>query len=344
MNEIQRLLEERNARETTPFVSIHQANATLLNQVDSLQRKCQLLQRSRLAGNESNELKEKLDKLQEELNSKIKAESENRAVALETTTQLSNLKDAHAAQAQQVENLQQEKERLKRAIEHLTVELESARSDAQLAEQQYEGLKRAIRTLQEENDELKKENRHLETRLVADKGKISDEMNALTNLVDSLKKEVSMLREYKTQEEKRNKSWFGSMTRSKTDAPASPKKTDEEVRQWGTLGVVPPSSPKQTVTAHSAEGFCVRYDSGGSDLVATAGSDSTVKVWDSSTGALRATLRGSTSHALTTCDLRGNLAIGAGSDKTCRVWNVRTERMVSTLNPIGLLPPLIKMG
>ena len=33
-------LQERNARETLPFVAVHEANATLLNQVDALQKKC----------------------------------------------------------------------------------------------------------------------------------------------------------------------------------------------------------------------------------------------------------------------------------------------------------------
>jgi WD40 repeat protein len=65
--------------------------------------------------------------------------------------------------------------------------------------------------------------------------------------------------------------------------------------------------------------------------VATASSDSTVKVWDASSGMLRSTLRGGSGHTIISCDISGGLVVGGGSDKTCRVWNLRTERMVSGL-------------
>ena len=74
-----------------------------------------------------------------------------------------------------------------------------------------------------------------------------------------------------------------------------------------------------------------RYDGSGTDLVATGGVDSTVKVWDTSSGALRATLRGGSSNAIISCDISHGVVVGAGSDKTCRVWNLRTQRMVRSL-------------
>jgi hypothetical protein len=51
-----------------------------------------------------------------------------------------------------------------------------------------------LKALQEENDVYQKENRQLETRLLEDKGKMVDEMNVLTEMVDALKKEGDMLR------------------------------------------------------------------------------------------------------------------------------------------------------
>jgi autophagy-related protein 16-1 len=353
MNEIYQLLLERNARETAPFVSIHQANATLLNQVDSLQQKCQLVERqvarlteqlqenttSNKGGSSAvttaalkNErrLREKLEKLQEELNAKTRIESEERAAALQTTKELSLVKDLNTAQEYTIRNLRQENEQLERAVEHLTNEMNSAKSDTNLAEQQYDGLKRSIRTLQEENDEYKKENRMLEARLMESKGKTVEEMNILTDMVDALKQEVDMLRAFKAQEEKRSKSWFrGSTGNTFTDQPPA-KEEPGASRKWGSLGVVLPSAPKHVIQAHSMEGMSLRYDAAGSDLLATASSDSTVKVWDVNTATVRATLRGTSGHALTACDLHGSLAVGGSSDKTCRVWNIHTERMVSS--------------
>jgi WD40 repeat protein len=151
--------------------------------------------------------------------------------------------------------------------------------------------------------------------------------------VDGLKKEVDMLRSYKVQEDKR-RTWFG-----KAAVPASPDAEEEkkekaqkgksDTRLWGNFGVIAPSAPKYTIAAHAMDCTCVKYDESGTDLVATSSSDSTVKVWDTNTGTVRATLRGASGHAIIGCDISGNLVVGAGSDKTCKVWNLRTERMVS---------------
>ena len=116
-------------------------------------------------------------------------------------------------------------------MEHLTTELNDAKSRTKLAEQQYVGLKDTIRILQEENDSVKKENRELETRFVTEKDKLSMEMNKLADVCDSLKRELDMLRGLKQQEEKR-KTWFGlASTGSKSTAPEKVKVEDLEVRE-----------------------------------------------------------------------------------------------------------------
>jgi len=67
-------------------------------------------------------------------------------------------------------------------------------------------------------------------------------------------------------------------------------------------------------------------------MLATGGSvDGTVKIWNTSTGALRSTLKGGSSNAIISLDITGNLVAGGGSDKTCRIWNHNTNRMVHHL-------------
>jgi WD40 repeat protein len=284
-------------------------------------------------------LRDKLESLQEELNAKLKSESDRQLEALKVSKEISDLKDMNTAMERTIVNLRGENERSERAIEHLTNEVSDAKSRTELAEKQYEGLKRTIRTLQQENDKLSAENRKMEERLMADKGKTVEEMNTLTDLVNALKMEVDMLRSYKIQEDKR-RSWFGGgIVPMKVEGGApnsSPtngadKKSGaaaDESRKFGSFGVVLPSTVKHTIAAHAVEGTCVRYDDSGTDLVATASSDSTVKVFDTGTGSCRATLRGTPGHAIISCDISGSLVVGGGSDKTCRVWNLRTERMV----------------
>lgn len=141
-----------------------------------------------------------------------------------------------------------------------------------------------------------------------------------------------MLRSLKVQEEKRRK-WFGKASvTGDHEANQQEKKTTHAVhRKWGAMGVTVPSEPKQTIKAHAAEVSGLRYDSTGADLVATASSDNTVKVWDINNGMCKATFRGSSGHAMTCCDIGGGYVVGGSTDKTCRVWNLRTERMIHQL-------------
>lgn len=354
MEELYQQLSQRNARETTPFIAIHESNASLLNQLDFLQEKYshaeremnslrqQLRDNSNLATGGTNaavsaalqnekRIRDKLEKLQEDLNQKLKTDLEQKAIALKTSQDLAALKELHATQEKTILRLEESKMQSERVIEHLQNEVENAKSNSKLAEQQYDGLKKTIRSLQQENDKLQKENRDFEGRLVSEKEKMVNEMTALTEMVEKLKQENEMLRSYQTQETKQS-SWsifgLGKSTESK-DVSRPATEPESDTRKWGSFGVVVPSTPKHVVSSHSGkEGTCVRYDPTGNDMVATCGMDSTVKIWDANTGAQRATLHGTMAHPILSCDIYDNLAAGASTDKTCRVWNIRTQRMV----------------
>ena len=75
--------------------------------------------------------------------------------------------------------------------------------------------------------------------------------------------------------------------------------------------------------------FMSRYDGSDGNLVATGGADSMVQVFDTTSGALRASLRAGSSNAILSCDISNGVVVGGGTDKTCRVWDLRTQRMVS---------------
>jgi autophagy-related protein 16 len=347
---IYNLLVDRNERETNPFLSVHQANSTLLNQIDALRTKCELADReigelrTQLASNplktgntaaaaalkNEGRLRDKLERLQDEYNAKLKSESQDKALALETAKTLSQQKDLIASHESQLQQLENELAQRDKSIHHLQEQVSEAQQTTQLAEQQYEGLKETIRQLQEENEGLQKENRSLEGRMVADKGDLVDELNTLTEMMQAMKREVDMLREYKSQEEQRNNARL-SVGPFSDDHTASQSKTSEEGRQFGDFGVIVPTKVMHTVAAHAMEGTCLRYDPSGSGLLCTASSDATVKVWDSSHGQLRATMRGSPGSSIIGCDMSNTLVVGAGSDKTCRVWNLRTQRMIHHL-------------
>lgn len=363
---LHRCVLERNAAETDPFSSVHSSNLALQSTVDNLQYQCTVLQKEKAeqdriidqlteeldAGNGASgggggggkgssgpskteaRQREKIEKLQEQLNEKLRAEVESSASALKVANELAELKDTNVAHTTTIQTMKEEHSRTEKTITQLNAELTDAKSSANLAEKQYEGLKHTIRTLQEENDELKRANSDLVNRVVSEKEKSIDEINKMNEMCDRLQKEVAMLREYQKQQEKRARGgWrrnkgggldIGGDGKGESGSPSTP----DNARQFGSMGVVIPSQPLHVLQAHGQEATAIRYDGTGADLVATGSSDSTVRVWDSSTGQPKAQFRGGPGHPMLGVDVSGGIVVGCGTDKTCRVWNLRTQRLV----------------
>jgi hypothetical protein len=345
MDDLLTLIEERNVRETYPFVSIHASYDDLWNEVDNWQRKCEELERSLVAQeeelnslmydrqhpNESHDqdpegpsggdgkarttttmppssrsesaalrnerkMREQLERLESQIADQQSRHEDDLRRFEAVTRERDELHAAKVSQDRTLVTLQDENDRQRRAVDHLTNQVEDSQQRARLAEQQYAGLKDAIRVLQEENDLLKRENRDLESRFVSEKERLSSEMNTLTDLVDRLKRRADMAQTLQKQEEKR-KSWFGYGTSSassqadsertvqptgtvthgsttagpppsrSTSTPGrSPKESssldpngqdDNPERRYAVAAVVP-TQPKFTISAHYKEASCVR--------------------------------------------------------------------------------------
>jgi WD40 repeat protein len=351
MEEIYSLIQRRNAVETLPFLPIHATNAYLQNLVDTLQLRCESLERQYLeqqqlvvdqaqliqqnsdpklvsSKNESR-LRDKIAKLQDELNAKLQIEVKSTADAVETSKELTSLKDKCTTQASTISTMQMELDRCNEIIKHLSNELEESKSRTRLAENQFDGLKEAIRTLQDENEESTKLNERLIHDAVKVKEEYAEQFNAMNETMEKLKKETDMLRSLS----KMNKSWFGLPRARNVGAAkdeAEPEEAKSSGRQWGAVGAVLPSQPLHTIQAHKNDVTCVRYDGTNLNLVATASSDSNVRVWDTSNGQIQATFSGGGSHPMIGCDMSGGIVCGCGADKTCRVWRYDTKRMVCT--------------
>jgi len=340
MEIIQTRLLERNAFETSPFLSITLALAALENMNNDLQLRCDNLESERFEQRETInqftsenrgkgyskiEAKQrgKISQLQEQLNEKLTIEVESSSATLKVTQDLIEQRDINSAKDATISNLRKENSQQEDEIVRLENDLQEARSHSQLAEKQYSGLKDTIKDLQETNDSLTKENRTVVNSIVTNKQAMMDQMNEMTDMIEKLKKEVNMLQALQKQEAKRGNSSIEG-TRSFTGL-------NKGARQFGSIGSLLPSSSKQVVQAHHSQATCVRYDSSGSDLLATSSEDSTVKIWDTGNGKNVATLRGGNGHVMIGVDICGGLAVGCGSDKTCRVWNTRTERLIHQL-------------
>eukprot|EP00578_Thalassiosira_sp_NH16_P031403 CAMPEP_0181079014 /NCGR_PEP_ID=MMETSP1071-20121207/1799_1 /TAXON_ID=35127 /ORGANISM="Thalassiosira sp., Strain NH16" /LENGTH=571 /DNA_ID=CAMNT_0023160379 /DNA_START=37 /DNA_END=1749 /DNA_ORIENTATION=+ len=361
MEDVYNLIQERNARETLPFLSIHSSNAFLRSHVDTLQDRCESLERQYLdqqqlvaeqaqaievntnnapAKNEAR-LREKNAKLQEDLNRRLQDEVKSTAEAAEVSKELSVLKEEKAAQDATISKLGMEVTRCNDVIAHLQSEMDDSKTLARLAEKQVDGLKDAIRSLQEENDETTKLNKRLVDEAVAVKEKMAEQFNNMNDTIETLQKEANMLRSYVKTGKGSGGGWFGLRRGDKkitaataaADAESSIDSDDSQPkRQWGaTVSAVLPSQPLFTIKAHKDDTICVRYDGTNLNRVATASSDATVKVFDTSNGHLEATFSAGGRQPLIGVDIGGDIVCGCGADKTCRVWNQQTKRMIHQL-------------
>jgi methionine synthase II (cobalamin-independent) len=144
-------------------------------------------------------------------------------------------------------------------VTYLTSELEESKSRTRLAENQFDGLKDAIRSLQDENIEKTQLNERLLESTVSEKEKYVEQFNNMNDMVEKLQKEVAMLRSLT----KMNKPWFGLPRRGQNVVAESDRNDTSGVdmaskRQWGAVGAVLPSQPQFTIKAHKNDASCVR--------------------------------------------------------------------------------------
>lgn len=291
MEEIYSLIQQRNSIETLPFLPLHSANAYLQNLADTLQYRCESLERQYLeqqqflvesqaqliqlnansdggggggggnSGSSKNEsrLREKVAKLQDELNEKLTLEVKSTADALKASTELSSLRQEVSSKDATISSIQMELNRCNEIVTYLTSELEESKSRTRLAENQFDGLKDAIRSLQDENIEKTQLNERLLESTVSEKEKYVEQFNNMNDMVEKLQKEVAMLRSLT----KMNKPWFGLPRRGQNAVAESDRKDTSGVdmaskRQWGAVGAVLPSQPQFTIKAHKNDASCVR--------------------------------------------------------------------------------------
>ena len=361
MDDVYNLIQERNSYETIPFLPIYASNLSLSNLADTLQSRCESLekqyyleQQRLLLGahqigehnevvenrnkNESStttgniRLRDEVAQLHSDLKEKIKKEL-NSAAVVEARKELDLVKEEKSAQETIISNLKMELERSSEITTHLQSELENAKSLTRLSEKQFDGLKDAIRQLQEENEEKTKLNERLVENAVVEKEKMAEQFNSMNEMVEKLQKEIQMLRSYN---KKSDKGWFRNNKLIKPTLAAatdnsSNKNAEPQARKWGAFGAVLPTKPLYTIKAHRDDASCVAYDGTNLNLVATTSSDATVRVWDTSNGQLQATFSGGGSLPMTGVDMGGGLVTCCGADKTCRVWQYKTKRLIHQL-------------
>ena len=347
-NVLYNLVKERNARETDPFVDIYQAYEALMNLVDHLQQKCQEKDRELLeyaaaseihtADAESEEykkqaskreaqLRQQVDKLQEELNAKLKLENESTRAQLKQATELAELKENLAQNNTLLQNLKTDNQQANETIESLLTRLNETEKSLHQVQTQNGQLKDSLDQIRTENEHLTKTNETLVGRLVTDKEQMMDQFNKMNALLEHQQHEMDMMRALKQQQEHQ----VSRLSNRKTLAEQAQDDMASSGMPVPISPIQPPSTPQYIHRhCHKGEIVALRFDPQGP--LATAGSDGVVKVWDPSKALLMNTLRASGAGQPLLCvDISGELVVAGSSDKSCRIWSLKTSRMIHHL-------------
>jgi len=278
------------------------------------------------------QLEEKILKLQEDLTAAYRLQSENSHTSLRLKEQaeadekaLIKKEEELAEKTRQVVTLQHalanEREAAKQRHKHLEQTVELLRAEVQGSRAGTEALKAKVAQLTSENDELV-------IRMV----KLAEEQAGSQSEMDRMQAELqkathlaAAAAEAKRQAEE-----------GRAIAPAEVDLTDmnaviEHVAWATTCKVEIPSERKRTIRGHRGAATCARYNTAGT-LLASAGVDGLVKVYDARTGVNRASLRGSKDAIMNVCfSPDDSLLLASGNDNISRVWSLKSSRVVHTL-------------
>eukprot|EP00903_Cladosiphon_okamuranus_P021611 g19872.t1 len=265
-----------------------------------------------------------------------------------TNERLEKLQAEHGLSMSRCTTLEDDNAHLESALSSLRAETESLRS--LLGGREAEAV--ALR------EQARKEREELMSRLLTDKESMLEEMNKMNEENALLREEKNSFaaRLQQQQEQLRNAqtaararqtatsgvmggdnerseagttpAWLSLQHQQQGDVNSEGTSSSRGRRKSGSASVGLPSRCMSAIEAHSAGVNDVVFEKGGV-LLATAGDDSYVKVWDPSSGRQRAVLKGAAHKgiaAMITADVHAETVCGGASDGSCTVWNLRTCR------------------
>ena len=278
-------------------------------------------------------LRDKLSRLQEELTNSYRLQAENNATSLRLKEQserdekqLIAKEDDVGRMKREVEALRQDMARLKEEKERKERLLEST---VELVRNEYQGVKASLEVSERDRERLRRENDQYIVRLMRAK---EEQVKAINEMNESMRKKGGALlpsqqagsdleRKRKEEEDEKKR---GELLAVDIDMTSSNAIIDQVAWQQH-FHVTVPTERKRTVHAHRGQCMCVSYGPSGMLLV-SGGTDGYVKVIDARSGIVKAQLRGST-DAIMHCSLSidDSLLLAAGNDQTARVWALRPQ-------------------
>ena len=334
-------IRRRNERNHDPFVSLVNSYRHVFAQ--SHRFEAQLVEikadaRARASDSEQVAvLRQRLADLQGELSVKHKGEAvraQSNLMRVEKHRQVEILLD----------QTQNEVARLKRALEAAEAKREEAESETSLLREEMTRARTRSERLESRIKELVDENRSLIERTIADKQRLVEEMNQLTELYQEAgaRERASRRRVSETV--------FSTPDSEDALETALTNASSTEGREAGEFDVAALSKLRFDVDvvsvrfetgAHDTEVSAARFQRDDPSTLATSSSDGTVCIWTLGAGSnstlsakKRTTLRASSGFGaspLMCVDVGETLVLSGGSDRSARIWSRATDRVAHTL-------------
>ncbi|CAM9563027.1 unnamed protein product [Scytosiphon promiscuus] len=312
-------------------------------------------------------MQDELQRLQVQVSDKYRSSAESASEQLRLMKQVQLLQDQLKRSNERLEKLQAEHGlSMSRCA---TLEEDNALSEAALTSlrAETESLRSLLGGREAEavalREQARKEREELVSRLLKDKESMLEEMNKMNEENASLREEKITFAARLQQQQQRLEG-NPTVVQARRTATSGVMGSDNERSRAGTAppwllqqhqgqhqgergggytssSASPYGSPKagsalvglpsrcfQAIEAHATSVNDVVFEKGGV-LLATAGDDSYVKVWDPGSGRQKAVLKGAAHKgiaAMITVDIHGDLVCGGASDGSCTVWSLRTCR------------------
>jgi len=269
---------------------------------------------------------EKVQKLQSDLTAAYKLHAENAAACLRLKERaerderaLLAKEDELSAKCREVVTLQNllaaEKESSKERMRQLEATAEHLRKDAASTRIQLKDQEARMETLEKENDTLL-------AHIMKMKEQQTKEMNEMNE---------ELLRAQAAANQRRLESSAGIGPNQLDPSSADMNSIIDHVAWSSNFNVEIPKERKRTIRAHRSGINSGRYNKAGS-LIASAGVDGLVKIYDARSGQPRASLKGSSDSIMNvTFSPNDQMLLASGNDNIARVWSLKYGRVLHTL-------------
>ncbi len=259
-------------------------------------------------------LQRKVQRLQEELTDKLRLEVQGTTSQLNMSKEIQDLFQKCQAARAEIDSLKTELEGFREREPALVAQAALAQTDLEVVTAELGRARTRLDALDKECQALRQQNEELVQRVVGEKSRNAEEMNRMTELVEQMRAQL------KVQGVRVGTATSSSSMdegASSAAALAAPLSSRDEL----------PARCDQQFKAHAADVNDLAFNET-SQWLATSGGDGKVRVWETGTGRLKATLQGA--DVMLGLDLRGDFVVCGSSDHTCKLWSLASERVHRT--------------